>query len=229
MDSGTGRRRWMGLVQLAIVCFGVGGLALFNCRGQVLQVANTPTDARAAAEESDTQRPDVSAPDTEMPPDDKGPSVLDLSSSPCSGVGGNYGACSAVLGWGFDGKVCRQWSGCDCAPDCARLYPTALACAQACRMQGGCNSEALVSQGIGRLVLGGSCYCLLACVPAGLEGELGLDLPDSCPGGGPCGDGRSCLLKVPADDSIIDEALWDRYCTASLISGVRLECSDLLL
>jgi hypothetical protein len=228
MESKTGRRRWRGFVLLAAACLGAVGLTLLACRGRALQGANTSADVRAAAEESGAQRPDVSASATEPPPDDTRPAAVDSSSSPCSVVSGNYGACDAVLGWGFDGKVCRRWSGCDCGPDCARLYPTALACAQACRMRGGCNSDALVSQGIGRLVLGGSCYALLACVPAGLEGELGLDLPDSCPGGGPCADGQSCLLKVPADGTI-DEALWDRYCTASLVSGVRLECSGSLL
>jgi hypothetical protein len=226
MELGSGRCRCLGVLPLAAAFFGV---ALIACKGRAFHGANTSQDAGAATDGEGMQRLDASAQATETedaPPEDTRPNATDASTSPCSAVTGNYGTCDVVLGWGFDGKVCRQWRGCDCASDCARLFSTAHACAQACQMEGGCNGEALVSGGIARFGVGGSCDSLLACVPAGSEGELGLALAGACRTDGTCAGAQTCPLELPG---VIDQALWDRYCTASLISGVRIECVQRLL
>jgi hypothetical protein len=196
------------LASLAIVaCFAAALPALSACGSSVLRTTKAGADAGETSPQPG--------------PDEGDASALDASSSPCSIVGGQYGACDKVLGWGFDGKVCRQWNGCDCAPDCAQIFPTAHECAQSCRREGGCNTDALVSQGIARFAIGGSCDSLEACVPAGLEGELGLALTGDCQSGGTCGDLQTCPLKL---SSPIDQESWEAYCRASLIAGVRLEC-----
>jgi hypothetical protein len=221
MESKAGHGRWRWLAMVAALCFGAGGLGLLACGGHSLPTAHPSADAAGVLEDSGM------ATDAKVLAwEDAGSIASDSSRSPCPTVTGNYGACEAVLGWGFDGKVCRQWSGCDCAPDCGRLFPTAQTCAQACRAQGACNSEALVSGGIAHFAVGESCDSLLACVPAGLEGQLGLDLAGNCQAGGICAAAQTCLLKLPP---VIDQADWDRYCTASLISGVSIECSKRLL
>jgi hypothetical protein len=205
--------RPLGFPPLAMVaCLAAVALALPTCASPVLRTTKASTDGGET-----TPRPELDAGDA---------GAMDTSSSPCTIVGGQYGACDKVLGWGFDGKVCRPWSGCDCTPDCARIFPTAHECAQACREQGGCNTDALVSQGIARFAIGGSCDSLEACVPAGLEGELGLVFAGNCRSHGTCGDLETCLIEVP---SPIDQASWDDYCRASLISGVRLECFSRIL
>jgi hypothetical protein len=229
MESRFNRRRWSWLVLLATPSFVAAGLALSACRGRALHAANALPDVGAVAGEVETEQADANPQATgpaDLPRDDTAQTGIDSSSSPCSAVTGGYGACAGVLGWGFDGKVCRPWHGCSCAPDCARLFSTARACAQACRAQGGCNPEALVSRGVATFAVGHTCESLEACVPAGIEGELGLDIVGSCQTGGICGDVQTCLLEVP---DVIDEALWDRYCAASLIAGVRIECFSRIL
>jgi hypothetical protein len=214
----SGGRRWLWWALLATVaCFAAATLVLLACGTHALRPNRASTDVGASSGS------DATSLDREA---NAITTAIDTSSSPCSVVGGKYGACDTVLGWGFDGKVCRQRTGCDCTPDCAQLFPTAQQCAQTCRKAGKCNSEALIGHGIATFAIGGSCDSLLACVPAGLEEEVGLQLAGTCQPGGTCGDLQTCPLKVPGT---IDQSLWDDYCRASLISGVRLECFQRLL
>ncbi len=142
------------------------------------------------------------------------------SSALCPSVTGQYGGCAVVLGWGFDGSRCRQYSGCACAPDCRRLYPNVRECALACRANGYCNTDALVGTGIAAdLVVGQGCGFTI-CVPEGLETELGLDLVGDCQVQSSCPGALTCRLA----SGTVDETLWDRLCTASIIPGVEVQC-----
>jgi hypothetical protein len=222
MAIASGTHRWPWLVLLGMVaCFGAVVLGFLACGSHGLHVTQGSIDVAVTEPGGASGDEPTAAVRVEA-----GTTAADTSSSPCSIVSGKYGACDQVLGWGFDGKVCRQWTGCDCAPDCAQMAASAQGCAQTCRKQGRCNTEALVSRGVATFAIGGSCDNLVACVPAGLETELGLQLAGSCQSGGTCGDVQTCPVEVAG---AIDQAQWNDYCTASLVSGVRLECFQRLL
>ena len=58
----------------------------------------------------------------------------------CLDLGANdYGDCDAFLGYAYDGTSCRAFSGCDCGPDCANFFASALDCATSCAALGVCN------------------------------------------------------------------------------------------
>lgn len=215
-----------GLPLAAAFC---GEPALVACGSRAFRASDASNDGGIDANGEGVLPLDAGSQETgvwDSPRGESPPNVTDVSSSPCPAATGLYGACERVLGWGFDGKVCRQWAGCDCSPDCSRLFPTAYACAQACQVRGGCNLESPVGKGIARFAVGGSCDSLVACLPAEPVVELGLDLAGVCRVDGICAEAQTCPITVP---DAIDQAQWGRYCTASLIVGVRIECFQRIL
>ena len=43
-----------------------------------------------------------------------------------------YGTCEKILGIGWDGTKCVSVSGCDCKPDCDKIFTNKAACEAAC-------------------------------------------------------------------------------------------------
>jgi hypothetical protein len=141
----------------------------------------------------------------------------------CSTVSGDYGDCEAVLGWGFDGDRCRLFGGCDCAPDCDKLYGTALACATACRSTGYCREATFESGGLaGPLKEGKLCDDLTVCTGTASEAELGALLELSvCEPNAECPDATMCRV---VHSGTVSAAEWGSLCTASVLPVDSITC-----
>ena len=144
----------------------------------------------------------------------------------CVDVSGDYGACEAELGYGFDGTTCRLFSGCDCAPNCDNFAPDPVGCADACAAAGECNEAAIASAALAMDPVGVDSFCdeVDACVPAGSElatWTLALFPEAVCEPGFPCDGTQSCHLQF---QGTIDAAQWTRLCAASLLPGAELYC-----
>jgi hypothetical protein len=143
--------------------------------------------------------------------------------SSCSAVSAGHGDCHAVLGWGFDGRQCAVVAGCDCEPDCARIFPNPVDCALVCSAQDGCNREVLVGAGLLKELAPGT-YCDDVWVCTGdapvtdLERIFGADL--ACESTDQC-SGSACLARR---STYVDAKLWSQICAASLLPVARIEC-----
>ena len=198
-------------------------LALHACNGRIASGVKGPNDLGVLPGDAGAALFDLGTTHADTQPAVKG----DTSTITfCPSVTGSYGDCQASLGWGFDGKVCRSYTGCGCGPDCDRLFPTAKECAQACAKQGYCNTRALVGSGIARFSVGGTCDSLVACVPTGLEGELGLERTGGCLANPVCDGALLCVLKNPVT---IDADFMNRACVDSILDGVTISCSQGLM
>ena len=144
----------------------------------------------------------------------------------CPTVAGDHGDCDEELGWGFDTTRCRLLSGCDCTPDCDRIYPSAAACAAACSAQGYCNRQALVPTGIARdFAAGSECQSVTACVPEAMLDQLDLPLARPCFESARCPSQLTCPIEASAT---IDSELWDSLCAASFLPEIEVQCTVVL-
>ena len=138
-------------------------------------------------------------------------------------LGGDYGDCEAVLGWGFDGSGCRLYSGCDCGSDCASFFASAAACATACAAEQYCNAAALVGGGI-LDTFDENSYCdeVYACVPATVEADVAelLPLSSACEASGDCAS-ETCPSSLTGTIAGTD---WDQVCAASLLPETQITC-----
>ena len=141
----------------------------------------------------------------------------------CAPITGDYGDCEVFLGWGFDGSVCRRFSGCTCEPYCASLFPTAADCAVTCAAAGRCNTGALTGAGIAATFAEGD-YCddVLVCASGDLEPDLATLLPLS----GACQLNSLCWpLGCPTSlEGNIEGDAWRGVCAATLVPDVQVDC-----
>ena len=142
----------------------------------------------------------------------------------CAVVSGDYGDCAAIVGWGFDGTVCRSYRGCGCEPDCAHIFDMAVDCIAACRAEQHCNTAALTPGGIaGEFVEGAFCDEVFACAPSYLETDLDqlIGLSSACEGTSQCATGMTCPTEL---SGYLYADGWDSVCSASLLPDVELTC-----
>jgi hypothetical protein len=62
-----------------------------------------------------------------------------------------------VLGWGFDGENCSQFSGCDCAPNCDAFHGTLQGCMDGCA--GYCDESVFEGLALAQDDWGPGTYC----------------------------------------------------------------------
>lgn len=117
---------------------------------------------------SDLERPDAAPPLADLTPPDV---VLPPACSPWAAAG--TGKCNTLLGYRFDGVLCRAVRGCTCSgPHCSALYKALPKCLQA---QKGCRSCApleakgvgLCNMELGHTWTGEACLALNGCSCAG--------------------------------------------------------------
>ncbi|MDC0667635.1 hypothetical protein [Nannocystis radixulma] len=138
----------------------------------------------------------------------------------CLPAVGDYGECAAVLGWAFDGVECTMRSGCDCAPDCDKFFPTAVACATSCAAADHCNPDRFDAAGIAEPPVAQGAFCdgVYMC-PADdflkdayqqIFGMLTCE-----PGGFPCSQNGEHCAGLFAGSLGPEE--WAKMCAASLL------------
>lgn len=136
----------------------------------------------------------------------------------CLPAVGDYGGCQAVLGWAFDGVECTLRSGCDCAPDCDKFFPDAVACATTCAAADNCNPDRFDGAGLAEdPVQGDHCDGIYMC-PGGdaalkqayqqIFGMLTCE-----PGDFPCGPEHCAGLWA----GTLGPDEWTKMCAASLL------------
>jgi len=144
----------------------------------------------------------------------------------CVNVSGDFGDCEMMLGYGFDGRVCRPFSGCGCAPYCGYFFNDLVECVSVCVQEGHCNVElfygrALASDPFG---IGDHCDEINACPSASAVPSLLELFPESLCGEGEqfCSPSISCRLF---GFGVVTESVWQELCGATLIDGVgEVEC-----
>ncbi|MCY1062445.1 hypothetical protein [Nannocystis sp. SCPEA4] len=138
----------------------------------------------------------------------------------CLPAVGDYGECAAVLGWAFDGVECTMRSGCDCAPDCDKFFPTAVACATSCAAADHCNPDRFDAAGIAEAPVTQGAFCdgvymcpaddLLKDAYQQIFGMLTCE-----PGGFPCSQNGEHCAGLFAGNLGPEE--WAKMCAASLL------------
>jgi hypothetical protein len=147
----------------------------------------------------------------------------DAGASSCAVVSGVYGDCAAIVGWGFDGAVCRQYSGCGCGPDCGHLFSSAAECAASCARDGHCTAAALTGGGIAkRFAKGDFCDDVIACASSATEAAVSQLVSLS----GACAKAPQCSLLTCSTSltGTIDGQVWQNVCAASLLPDVTITC-----
>ncbi|WAS99137.1 hypothetical protein [Nannocystis punicea] len=141
----------------------------------------------------------------------------------CAAATGDYGACQTVLGWAFDGTDCTLRSGCDCAPDCDKFFPTATACALACAAADHCNPDEFDGAGLARPPIQQGMHCDGVYMCPGADAELKQAYQQifgnlTCePGDFPCSENGEHCMGLFAGTLGPDE--WAKMCAASLLPG----------
>jgi hypothetical protein len=147
----------------------------------------------------------------------------DAGASTCAVVSGEYGDCAAIVGWGFDGTVCRQYSGCGCGPDCDHVFSSAAQCAASCAKDGHCKEDALTGGGIAAgFVKASFCDEVFACGASAIEADLNQIVPLSSA----CEQTPRCALATCPTSltGTIEGQAWQNVCAASLLPGVTITC-----
>lgn len=145
----------------------------------------------------------------------------------CLDLGANdYGDCDAFLGYAYDGTSCRAFSGCDCGPDCANFFASALDCATSCAALGGCNEAAIQPAflAMGPIGIGSYCDQVDTCAVPNTDAAtwLAMLFPGlNCEGVGACKQGEACQAQFAG---MIDAAQWEQLCAASLLPNAELYC-----
>jgi len=145
----------------------------------------------------------------------------------CVDVSGDYGACEAELGYGFDGTSCRLFSGCDCAPNCEHFAPDPVGCASACAAAGHCDESKIQGAALAmgsKVEIGTGCDEVDACAAPGQQQAWLMSLVPGvlCEVGYPCEDSQTCHLQYAGT---IDEADWMQMCAVSLLPGAAVYCA----
>ena len=145
----------------------------------------------------------------------------------CPVVSGDYGACQAVLGWGFNGEDCQQYSGCDCGADCANLHQEIDGCTASCEGMGFCDES--VFDGFGLAPdgwdVGQYCDDLSVCVASDVVPLVQALVPGAmcAPDAGLCNKDSRCVLEYGAGVSPYHISL---ACELSLVPGIdAVTCS----
>jgi len=131
------------------------------------------------------------------------------------------GSCEKLMGWGFDGNQCVQYTGCECEPYCGELFEEAVDCIRSCSAAGHCytakmkTKTSLKQDSFGP---GSSCDEIFVCantawtdVVEDMLGELqcSMDLK--------CFTGMTCTTEIRGE---ISDNVWDNLCETSLLSSV---------
>lgn len=139
----------------------------------------------------------------------------------CAPATGDYGECAAVLGFAFDGTECTLRSGCSCAPDCDKFFPSAAACALSCAAADHCNPDKFDGAGRAKppITQGTHCDGVYMCPGADAELEQAYQAifgQLTCePGDFPCSENGEHCMGLLAGTLGPEE--WAKMCAASLL------------
>lgn len=139
----------------------------------------------------------------------------------CAPATGDYGECAAVLGFAFDGTECTLRSGCSCAPDCDKFFPSAAACALSCAAADHCNPDEFDGAGLAKPPITQGMHCDGVYMCPGADAELAQAYQAifgqlTCePGDFPCSENGEHCMGLLAGTLGPDE--WAKMCAASLL------------
>ena len=142
----------------------------------------------------------------------------------CIQLSGDFGDCEMPLGYGFDGWVCRPFSGCSCYPYCGHFYEDVFECVSVCVDEGHCG--VLHGKALAPIFFGAGDWCdeVNACLDEGTVSSVLTLFPDAdCDSGTSfCSTTVSCRLS---DGDEITDAMVHEFCEVTLIDGVdEVEC-----
>ncbi|MCY1005908.1 hypothetical protein OV079_10070 [Nannocystis pusilla] len=139
----------------------------------------------------------------------------------CAPATGDYGECAAVLGFAFDGTECTLRSGCSCAPDCDKFFPSAAACALSCAAADHCNPDKFDGAGLAKPPITQGTHCDGVYMCPGADPELKqayqtiFPLLTCEPGDFPCSEnGEHCMGLL---SGTLGPEEWAKMCAASLL------------